>query len=61
MAPNHGWRHRFKTIGREAGIDWRVLDAIQGHAPRTEGEGYDEVSIKALADAMARFPRIDVR
>ncbi|AWN49517.1 recombinase XerD [Methylobacterium terrae] len=61
VAPNHGWRHRFKTIGREAGIDWRVLDAIQGHAPRTEGEGYGEVSIKALADAMAKFPRIDVR
>jgi integrase len=61
VAPNHGWRHRFKTVGREAGIDSRVLDAIQGHAPRTEGEGYGEVSIKALADAMAKFPRIDVK
>lgn len=48
-------------IGREAGIDWCVLDAIQGHAPRTEGEGYGEVSIKVLADAMAKLPGIDVR
>ena len=30
--PNHGWRHRFKTAGRRAGIDPTVLDATQGHA-----------------------------
>ena len=33
VAPLHGWRHRFKTIGMEAGIPNRVLDAIQPHAP----------------------------
>ena len=35
VAPMHGWRHRFKTVGMEAGIATRILDAIQGHAPRT--------------------------
>lgn len=59
VAPNHGWRHRFKTKGREAGMDWRVLDAIQGHAPRTEGESYGEVSVKAMAGELAKLRRVD--
>jgi hypothetical protein len=32
--PSHGWRHRFKTVGIEQEVEMRVLDAIQGHAPR---------------------------
>jgi len=28
VAPNHAWRHRFKTVGMEAGIPPRILDAI---------------------------------
>lgn len=57
VAPNHGWRHRFMTVGREAGIEGRVLDAIQGHAARTVGESYGEVSLKAIASAIERLPR----
>lgn len=56
--PSHGWRHRFKTIGIEEGIEIRVLDAIQGHAPRNISEGYGEVTIRAKASAIARFPNI---
>jgi hypothetical protein len=26
VQPNHGWRHRFKTIGRECGMDWIKLE-----------------------------------
>jgi hypothetical protein len=33
VKPLHGFRHSFKTIGREAGIEDSVLDAICGHAP----------------------------
>jgi integrase len=40
VAPMHGLRHRFKTVGMEAGIPPRILDAIQGHAPRTAADGY---------------------
>lgn len=29
---SHGWRHRFKTVKIEQGVEVRVLDAIQGHA-----------------------------
>ncbi|WP_459593578.1 tyrosine-type recombinase/integrase [Bradyrhizobium diazoefficiens] len=59
--PSHGWRHRFKTVGIEQGVETRVLDAIQGHAPRNVSEGYGDVTIKAKANAIAKFPTIKVR
>lgn len=58
VQPNHAWRHRFKTVGREAGIDGRILDAIQGHAARTAGDDYGEVTLRAKSDAIARLPVI---
>lgn len=58
--PSHGWRHRFKTVGIDQGVEMRVLDAIQGHAPRNVSEGYGDVTIKAKANAIAKFPTIDV-
>jgi integrase len=61
VAPLHGLRHRFKTIGMDSGVSTRVLDAIQGHAPRTAGDGYREVTVKAMADAMAKLPRVEVQ
>ncbi|MBL1258618.1 DUF6538 domain-containing protein [Methylocystis sp. Sn-Cys] len=60
VQPNHGWRHRFKTIGRELGIDQRTLDAIQGHAARTAGEAYGSVNLKTMAEAVRRFPWIEL-
>ena len=46
--PSHGWRHRFKTVGLEQGVEMRVVDAIQGHAPRSVSENYGDVTIKAI-------------
>jgi len=57
VQPNHGWRHRFKTIARSVGMDGRVTDAIQGHAPRTAGDDYGDITVEAIARAMAIFPR----
>jgi integrase len=57
VKPNHGWRHRFKTVCRNVGIDPRVMDAIQGHAPRTAGDDYGDVTVAAMALALAKFPR----
>jgi hypothetical protein len=57
VAPNHGWRHRFKTIGMEAKVAPRILDAILGQRPRTVAETYGDITIKTLAAAIARFPR----
>lgn len=56
VQPNHGWRHRLKTVGRDIGIDPGVLDAIQGHATRTAGEAYGDVSLKAKHTAISKFP-----
>jgi len=40
VQPNHGWRHRFKSLARKYEMDNETREVIQGHAPRTEGEGY---------------------
>lgn len=57
VMPNHGWRHRFKTVARSVGMDSRVVDAIQGHAPRTAGDDYGDVTVAAMALAIGKFPR----
>jgi integrase len=59
VAPNHGWRHRFKTVGMETGIPPRILDAIQGHAPRSVADSYGEVTLTTIATMMTRLPRVD--
>jgi site-specific recombinase XerD len=56
VAPNHAWRHRFKTVGMEAGIEHRILDAIQGQRPRNVAESYGDVTIRAQAAAIAKLP-----
>lgn len=60
VQPNHGWRHTFKTLGIGAGIEGRVLDAIQGHAPRSVGDTYGHVPHEALAEAMRKFRRFEI-
>lgn len=59
VAPNHGWRHLFKTLGREAGIADSVLDAICGHAAKTIGGHYGDVTLRTQAAAIAKFPRFE--
>lgn len=58
VQPNHGWRHRFKSTGRTLGLDPRVVDAIQGHAPRTSGDDYGDVSVVAMARVINAIPQI---
>jgi integrase len=58
VAPNHGWRHRFKTIGMEAGIAPRILDSIQGQAARSVAETYGDVTIKTIAAAILKLPNV---
>jgi hypothetical protein len=47
-------------MGMEAGIDQRILDAIQGHAPASVGDRYGEVMLRTIADAIGKLPRIEV-
>lgn len=56
VAPNHAWRHRFKTEGRRAKMLWQVIDAIQGHAPRTDGEDYGEVPPDVMLPEILKYP-----
>lgn len=56
VQPNHGWRHRFKTVARDCGMSGEVRDYIQGHVPRTEGEKYGEFSPKVLLREIERLP-----
>ena len=60
VSPNHGWRHAFKTVGREVEIDSRILDAIAGHAARTAGDDYGDVTILAKKRAIDRLPRFAI-
>jgi hypothetical protein len=57
VQPNHGWRHRFKTNGQEEGIADRTLDAIQGHAGKTAGDDYGDVTLKARKRLLIALPR----
>ncbi|WP_457797565.1 hypothetical protein [Methylocystis sp. S23] len=63
VAPNHGWRHTFKSRAQEAGILGSISDAITGHSLAALGPArsvYEHASLKVLAEAMVRFPRYDV-
>ena len=44
----------------EAGISSRVLDAIQRQAPRSVADTYGDVTLKTIAAAIERLPRIDL-
>lgn len=61
VAPNHGWRHRFKTVAVEVGMNNRVMDAIQGHASRTAGENYGDVTLKARKVAIDTLPPYNIK
>lgn len=55
VSPNHGWRHLFKFAMLKAGVDPRVADAIQGHAPKTAGERYGSVPLETKRDAIEKL------
>ena len=57
IAPNHAWRHLFKSVTYSAGIEERMADAIQGHAATTEGRKYGAPSAAARAEAIEKIPR----
>jgi integrase len=57
VQPNHAWRYTFKTYGHDAGLDDLTVDAICGHAARTQGERYRGITLKKRLEVMAAFPR----
>lgn len=57
VQPNHGWRHRFKTLARKIGMDPHVRDVIQGHASRSVSDDYGDVDLETRAVAVSKLPR----
>ncbi|MER9851845.1 site-specific integrase [Mesorhizobium sp. M0106] len=60
VQPNHGWRHRFKTIARDVGIEQRYMDAIQGHTDGSASASYGENTVRALYREIQKLPRYDL-
>lgn len=60
VSPNHGWRHAFKTTGREAEIDSGILDAICGHSSGRVADDYGDFTIIAKQKAIDKLPSFDV-
>lgn len=60
VAPNHGFRHRFRTECRRIFMDREVRNYLQGHAVETVGEGYGHVPLDISAPWIEMFPRFDV-
>ncbi len=57
LAPNHAWRHRFKTIARKVKMDPGARDYMQGHVPATEGEAYGDFEMNMLLHEISKLPR----
>lgn len=58
--PNHGWRHRFKTIARTVGMEEYIADKIQGHAPTNQSRSYGQVPLSILKAGIERLPRYNI-
>ncbi|WP_167494389.1 site-specific integrase [Ectopseudomonas khazarica] len=57
-APFHGFRHTFKTLCREAGIETAVHDCITGHATPGVGASYGATPLTRMAEELAKYPSI---
>ena len=60
VQPSYGWRHRFKTQGRELAMSDRVLDAIQGHPGKTASDSYGDVTVAAKLRVIDALPHYDL-
>ncbi|MBD1549326.1 tyrosine-type recombinase/integrase [Labrenzia aggregata] len=60
VAPLHGFRHAFKTNARIHGLSDRIADAIQGHAGRTAGDDYGDVTIAVRKREIDKLPDVSI-
>lgn len=61
VQPNHAWRHRFKTMAREAGIAPEYMDVIQGHEDGRAANDYGETTVKTLWREIQKLPRYQLQ
>lgn len=60
LAPNHAWRHRFKTKCRKHKIDPGTRDYMQGHVPHNDAEDYGEFPPEVLRHEIEKLPWVKV-
>jgi integrase len=60
-SPNHGWRHRFKAVARENGIDLEVRNAFADHASTNVAGNYGKDELyEAMVAALPKIPRYEI-
>jgi hypothetical protein len=64
VKPNHGWRHRFKSVARDVGMHPEVEKFITGHGGSDDAGEIEKVSlrygdkwVKTLAKNIEMYPR----
>jgi integrase len=60
VQPNHGWRHRFSSAAMDAGMDERIQNIIQGHAPANEARAYGDLWPQTAQREIRKLPRYEV-
>jgi integrase len=60
VQPNHGWRHRFSSAAMDAGMDERIQNIIQGHAPANEARAYGDLWPQTAQREIQKLPRYEV-
>jgi hypothetical protein len=59
VQPNHGWRHRFKSVARHVEMDREVEGFITGHRPKRQGASpdYGDRWVETMANEIEKYPR----
>jgi hypothetical protein len=67
VKPNHGWRHRFKSVARHVNMHKEVEAFITGHGGSDDQKDIDKVSmgygdpwVETLKNAIEMYPRFDI-
>jgi integrase len=67
VKPNHGWRHRFKSVSREVGMHPEVEAFITGHGGSDDPDEIQKVSlnygdawVKTLKKTIEMYPRYNI-
>lgn len=55
-APNHAFRHWFKSKCSDLDIQDSVADAIQGHTDQSAAAGYRKISLAKMDEAIRKLP-----
>jgi hypothetical protein len=61
VQPNHGWRHRFKSVARHVKMDREVEGFITGHRPKRAGASpdYGDRWVETMANEIEKYPRYE--